>query len=283
MADFGTSRHALRVQPVGEAALHPPEPWAEAATDHDPAARADEPLGFVHSIEAGSSVDGPGLRLVVFLTGCTLRCQYCHNPDTWDRYNGRPTTLARMRREIGKYAVALRVAGGGVTLSGGEPLMQPAFTRAVLAACREMGLHTALDTSGRLGAAFSDDDLALVDLHLLDIKSGDPETYARVTGQPLQPTLDYAARLSALGRPLWVRFVLVPGLTDAPDNVARVADICAGLRGVERVEVLPFHQMGREKYRRLGIAYPLDAAVSPEAAVLARVRGQFAARGLTVR
>jgi pyruvate formate lyase activating enzyme len=283
MADYAAHRHALRLQPVGEAPLHAPDPWDEPAPDHDLAASADEPVGFVHSIEAGSSVDGPGLRLVVFLTGCTLRCQYCHNPDTWDRYNGHPTTLARMLREIGKYRVPLRIAGGGVTLSGGEPLMQPAFTRAVLAACKAMGLHTALDTSGRLGAALDDDDLALVDLHLLDIKSGDPETYLRVTGQPLQPTLDYAARLSAAARPSWVRFVLAPGLTDAPDNVARVADICAGMRGLERVEVLPFHQLGREKYRRLGIAYPLERTEPPDAPLLARVRGQFAERGLDVR
>jgi pyruvate formate lyase activating enzyme len=283
MTDFVTNRHALRVQPVGEAALHPHEPWDEARPDHDPDARPDDPLGFVHSIEAGSTVDGPGLRLVVFLTGCTLRCQYCHNPDTWDRYNGRPTTLARMRREIAKYAKALRVAGGGVTLSGGEPLMQPAFTRAVFGACKTMGLHTALDTSGRLGAAFSDEDLALVDLHLLDIKAGDPDTYRRVTGQPLQPTLEYAARLSAQARPCWVRFVLVPGLTDAPDNVARIADICAAQRGLERVEVLPFHQMGRDKYRKLGITYPLAKAEPPGPALQDRVRAQFAARGLDVR
>jgi pyruvate formate lyase activating enzyme len=283
MADFGASRHSLRVQPVGEAALHPHEPWDTVAAEHDPDARPDDPLGFVHSFEAGSTVDGPGLRLVAFLTGCTLRCQYCHNPDTWDRYNGRPTTLARMRREIGKYRLALQVAGGGVTLSGGEPLMQPAFTRAVFQACREMGLHTALDTSGRLGAAFTDEDLSLVDLHLLDIKSGDPETYARVTGQPLRPTLDYAARLSALARPVWVRFVVVPGLTDAPDNVARVADICAGLRGLERVELLPFHQMGRDKYRRLGLGYALETVAAPDAALMARIREQFAARGLDAR
>lgn len=283
MDGFGANRHALRLQPVGEAALHGPDPWDDVAAPEDPAAGPDEPIGFVHSIEAGSAVDGPGLRLVVFLTGCTLRCQYCHNPDTWDRHNGHPTTLARMLAEIGKYRAALRIAGGGVTLSGGEPLMQPAFSRAVLTACKAMGLHTALDTSGRLGAAFSDDDLALVDLHLLDIKSGDPETYRRVTGQPLQPTLDYAARLSAAARPSWVRFVLAPGLTDAPGNVARVADICAGMQGLERVEVLPFHQMGREKYRKLGLHYPLARMAPPDAATLQRVRAQFAARGLDVR
>jgi pyruvate formate lyase activating enzyme len=282
MSDFARTRYQLRLQPVGEHALLPQDPWHGPSEPPGFAATEDDPLGFVHSFEAGSAVDGPGLRFVLFLTGCTLRCRYCHNPDTWDKYNGRPTTLARAVHEIAKYREVLRISKGGVTLSGGEPLMQPAFARALLRACQAMGLHTCLDTSGRLGANLADDELALADLVLLDIKSGDPETYAQVTGQPLQPTLDFAQRLAAHGRPFWVRFVLVPGLTDAPDNVERVADICSGLGSLERVEVLPFHQMGRQKYRDLGLPYALETAGPPDATLLARVRGQFAARGLAV-
>ena len=121
-----------------------------------------------------------------------------------------------------------------------------------------------------------------IDLNLLDLKSGDPAIYEKVTRQPLQPTLDYARRLSALGRPMWIRFVLVPGLTDGYDNVEKVADICAGLRSVERVEILRFHQMGRDKWHKLGLAYPLENVEPPEAALTERVRAQFRSRGLTV-
>jgi pyruvate formate lyase activating enzyme len=128
----------------------------------------------------------------------------------------------------------------------------------------------------------TDADLMDIDLHLLDIKSGDPDTYKRITNQPLQPTLDYARRLSALGRPMWVRFVLVPGLSDDYDNVEKVADICAELKSLERVEILRFHQMGREKWHSLGLTYPLENVEPPDAEVTERVRGQFRSRGLTV-
>ena len=239
-------------------------------------------VGYVHSWEVGSTVDGPGLRFVGFLTGCLLRCQYCHNPDTWHLYNGQAVTVARAMEVIGTYAQVLKISRGGVTLSGGEPMLQPAFTMEVLRRCHQLGLHTCLDTSGRLGDRFSDADLMAIDLNLLDIKSGDAATYERVTRQPLQPTLDYARRLSTLGRPLWVRFVLVPGLTDDYENVERVADICAGLQSLERVEILRFHQMGRDKWQRLGLAYTLAQTEAPAAELTERVRGQFRNRGLIV-
>ncbi|MBP7002157.1 pyruvate formate-lyase-activating protein [Amaricoccus sp.] len=245
-------------------------------------APADELVGYVHSIEVGSTVDGPGIRFVLFLTGCPMRCQYCHNPDTWHKHNGAKYPLSRIMYQIGKYTEVLRISGGGLTISGGEPAMQPKLVSAIMREAKALGMHTCLDTSGRLGTNLSDADLANIDLHLLDIKSGDPETYERVTGHPLQPTLDYARRLTDLGRPLWVRFVLAPGLTDAEENVARVAEICAGLPTLERVEVLRFHQMGKEKYRKLGIPYPLAETEPPSPELAERVRGQFRARGLTV-
>jgi pyruvate formate lyase activating enzyme len=139
-----------------------------------------------------------------------------------------------------------------------------------------------MDTSGRLGDRFTDAELMDIDLNLLDIKSGDPAIYEKATRQPLQPTLDYARRLSALGRPMWVRFVLVPGLTDGVDNVEKVADICAGLKSLERVEILRFHQMGRDKWHKLGLEYPLENVEPPDAELSERVRGQFRSRGLTV-
>ena len=242
----------------------------------------DDLVGYVHSYEVGSTVDGPGLRFVGFLTGCLLRCQYCHNPDTWHKYNGHPVTVSRAMRQIGKYVHVLKISKGGITLSGGEPMVQRPFVTRIFRRCKELGLHTCMDTSGRLGDRFTDQELMDIDLNLLDIKSGDPAVYETITRQPLQPTLDYAHRLSALGRPMWIRFVLVPGLSDDFGNVEKVADICAGLRSVERVEILRFHQMGSNKWQKLGLEYSLKTVEPPDAELTERVRGQFRSRGLTV-
>ena len=175
------------------------------------------------------------------------------------------------------------MAGGGVTLSGGEPLQQPGFVRQVFAACKQMGLHTALDTSGFLGDRADDSLLDVTDLVLLDIKSGDPATYRKVTRTGrLAPTVRFAQRVAARRIPIWVRFVLVPGLTDDEANVAAVAEIVASIPTVERVEVLPFHRMGAAKYAALGREFPLAGTPPPDAELVDRVRAQFAARGLAV-
>jgi len=234
----------------------------------------------VHSWEVGSTVDGPGLRFVAFLTGCLLRCQYCHNPDTWHKHNGRPVTVLRALREIGKYTQVLKLSRGGVTLSGGEPMVQHAFMAQVFRRCKALGLHTCVDTSGRLGDRLTDAELMDIDLQLLDIKSGDPAVYERLTHQPLQPTLDYALRLSALARPMWIRFVLVPGLTDDLDDLARTAEFASGLGTVERVEVLPFHQMGRYKWERLGLEYSLANVAPPDSKAVERACDVFRKFGL---
>ena len=256
--------------------------YAPYASDTDEVEETDDLTGYVHSYEVGSTVDGPGIRFVAFLTGCPLRCQYCHNPDTWHKLNGQPVPVSRSMRQIGKYAQVLKISKGGITISGGEPVLQRKFLTRIFRLCKELGLHTCLDTCGRLGHMLTDQDLMDVDLNLLDIKSGDPSIYEKVTSQPLQPTIDYARRLSALGRAIWVRFVLVPGLTDDYDNVEKVADICAELRSLERVEILRFHQMGRDKWKKLGLEYKLENVEPPSAELAERVRGQFRSRGLTV-
>lgn len=239
--------------------------------------------GWVHSFEVGSTLDGPGIRFVLFLTGCLLRCQYCHNPDTWHLKAGRRLSRDAILAEIVRYRQALTIARGGVTFSGGEPLLQDRLTMALVDGCRELGLHTALDTSGRLGARLSDAEIARIDLQLLDIKAGDEETHERVTRHPLAPTLAYARRLAALGRPTWIRFVLVPGLTDGEDQIERLADLIAELGPiVERVEVLRFHQMGRHKWEALELDYTLANTEPPDAVLVERVRGQFRSRGLKV-
>jgi pyruvate formate lyase activating enzyme len=276
------SRYELHVAREGAAenkALH--DYLAVYPADLEEAKEKDV-VGYVHSYEVGSTVDGPGIRFVGFLTGCLMRCKFCHNPDTWHKHNGHAVPVSRAMRQIGKYANVLKLSGGGITLSGGEPMVQKAFMTQIFRRCKQLGLHTAIETTGRLGERFSDAELRDIDLHILDIKGGDPATFERVSGQPLQPTLDYGRRLSALGLPMWIRFVLVPGLTDGNDNVEKLADLVAGLQNVERVEILPFHQMGRDKWHKLGLRYELEKTEPPSAALTERVRGQFRSRGLTV-
>ena len=278
-----SSRYELHISPLGEAENKAARSYHDSyPTDVEELEEAADLTGYVHSIEVGSTVDGPGIRFVLFLTGCPMRCQYCHNPDTWHKDNGEPYKLSQIMEKLGRYVEVLKISQGGITISGGEPVLQHAFATSVFRRCKALGMHTCLDTSGRLGARLTDAELDDVDLQLLDIKSGDPATYKRVTGHRLEPTLDYARRLSDRRRPLWVRFVLVPGLTDEPANVEKVADICAGLRSLERVEVLRFHQMGLAKYKELGVPYPLEHAEPPTAELTERVRGQFRSRGLPV-
>jgi pyruvate formate lyase activating enzyme len=238
-------------------------------------------VGRVHSWELVTGLDGPGTRLTVFLSGCVLRCQYCHNPDTWRLSEGKLTTLDDLMDRITRRAAALKIMHGGVTLSGGEPLIQRPFVTNVLRRCKELGLHTALDTSGFLGMRAEDELLDLVDLVLLDVKAGLPETYRTVTGRELAPTLRFGRRLRDRGTPIWIRYVLVPGLTDGEDDVRIVADYAASLGDVvERVEVLPFHQMGKNKWKALQIPYPLEHTMPPSDELVTRVRETFRSRGL---
>lgn len=276
------SRYEYRVTHEGAAENKVSDYYAVYADDLGKTPENEDVVGYVHSWEVGSTVDGPGIRFVAFLTGCLLRCQYCHNPDTWHKHNGHPVTVARALREIGKYAQVLKISRGGVTLSGGEPMVQREFTMEIFRGCKQLGLHTCIDTSGRLGEMMTDEDLGYIDLNLLDIKSGDPEIYKTITHNALQPTLDYARRLSELGRPMWIRFVLVPGLSDDYGNVEKLADFVGGLKTVERVEILRFHQMGRDKWHKLGLPYQLENVEPPDAELSERVREQFRSRGLTV-
>ncbi|MFE7940177.1 pyruvate formate-lyase-activating protein [Streptomyces griseoincarnatus] len=240
-----------------------------------------EPVtGRIHSWDLSTGVDGPGTRFVLFLSGCPLRCLYCANPDTWHMRDGKPATVDEVMAEIAKYRAFLTTAGGGVTLTGGEALLQPAFTASVLRRCKELGLHTALDTSGFLGARASDALLADTDLVLLDIKSFDVRTYRRLTGGDLAPTLDFATRLDRSGKRVWIRYVLVPGWTDDEDAVEGLAGFLSGLGCVERVDILPFHKLGAHKYEALGVPFPLRDTPAPDTALVDQVRGQFRGHGL---
>ncbi|WP_188262782.1 pyruvate formate-lyase-activating protein [Azospirillum tabaci] len=236
--------------------------------------------GWVHSVETGGTVDGPGLRYVLFLAGCPLRCQYCHNPDTRHMHDGSPAQSSDVLADIATYADFLHRAHGGLTISGGEPLVQPEFCAAIYRGAKELGLHTALDTSGFLGSHADDHLLADVDLVLLDIKAFKEATYRAVTGVPLRPTLEFAERLSAMRKPIWLRYVLVPGLTDHLDEIEGLAEFAAGLEVVERVDVLPFHKMGEFKWKQLGLPYALATTEPPPPELTERVRGIFRTHGL---
>lgn len=237
-------------------------------------------MGFLHSFTTGSTVDGPGVRVVAWTSGCQFRCLYCHNPDTWNMTNGTPVTLGRATEELGKYRRGLQVMSGGFTLSGGEPLMQDRFAVRLLAAARRMEIHTALDTNGSLGDRLSDKELEDIDLVLLDIKGWDRERHYKLTGADNGPVLDFARRLSKFKRPIWVRFVLVPGLTDDSEEIFHIARFAASLGNVQRVDVLPFHQMGRFKWKQLKLSYALDEIQPPPRQAVVAACEQFRAEGL---
>jgi pyruvate formate lyase activating enzyme len=240
-------------------------------------------FGYVHSYESSSRYDGPGLRVVLFVSGCLLRCSYCHNPDTWHLKDGTYVSAEHVINRLGTFAAALRSLDGGLTISGGEPMVQLGFTARILAAARQMGLHTAIETSGFLGDRADDSYLSRLDLVLLDIKSGDPETYRRATGRDLAPTLRFAERLAAIGKPVWVRFTLVPGLTDDPANVDTIARFVAPMKNVEWVEVQPFHQLGAFKWKAMKLDYKHANTAAAPPGLVNRVIEQFRAAGCRAR
>ena len=245
-------------------------------------ALASGEMGFLHSFTTGSTVDGPGVRVVAWTSGCQFRCVYCHNPDTWTLSNGIPVTIGNAIEQLRKYRAGLKVMSGGFTLSGGEPLMQDRFAVKLFTAAKEMGIHTALDTNGSLGARLSDAELNKIDLVLLDIKCWDAERHRQITGMEVGLVLDFARRLADRKRPIWLRYVLVPGLSDDPEHISRLASFAASLGIVERVDVLPFHQMGRFKWKELKLNYTLNDIQPPTVEAVEDACAQFRVQGLKV-
>ena len=241
-------------------------------------------LGFLHSFTTGSAVDGPGIRVVAWTSLCMFRCKYCHNPDTWTLSNGTPVTIGQAIDELRKYVAGLKAMKGGFTLSGGEPLMQAKFASRLFAGAKEMGIHTAIETNGFYGEKLSDVELANnIDLVILDMKAFKPgTTQARDrAGIDNAPVIAFAERLGRTRHPMWLRYVLVPGLTDVDDEMKRLAEFAASLGVVQRVEVLPFHQMGRYKWERLGLEYTLAQTDPPSQEVVDHALGIFRKAGLT--
>lgn len=236
--------------------------------------------GFIHSFTTGSAVDGPGVRIVGWLSGCQFRCVFCHNPDTWKVTNGTPVRLARAVEVVSQYKTSLRTMKGGLTISGGEPLLQYRFLSKLFRAIHTLGIHTTLETNGYFGERLSDDDLASIDLVMLGLKAIEPVLHKRLTGMDVKPIHEFARRLAARRHPVWIRFVVVPGWTDKMEEVDRMVEFAASLGNVERVDVLPFHQMGRYKWEKLGMEYQMRDAQPPSRETVAEVLSRFHAAGL---
>ena len=276
MSSLGTlevgSRHDLRV------GISPDAPDEDKFKDDGEGA-----FGYAHSYETSSRYDGPGLRVVLFLSGCLLRCTYCHNPDTWHLKDGTYVSAQQVLDRLGGFASAIRALDGGLTISGGEPMVQLAFTKRILAGAKKMGLHTAIETSGFLGDRADESFLSVLDLVLLDIKSSNPATYKKVTARDLAPTLRFAERLTKMNKPVWVRFTLVPGHTDDPANVEGIAKFVAPMKNVEWVEIQPFHQLGAFKWKAMNLEYKHVDTQRPTPELINRVLEQFRAAGCRVR
>jgi pyruvate formate lyase activating enzyme len=238
--------------------------------------------GFMHSFTTGSAVDGPGMRVVGWMTGCQFQCVFCHNPDTWKVHNGMPVTVSRAVEVVKQYRIGLATMKGGLTLSGGEPLLQHRFVINVFKAVREAGIHTTLETNGHLGARLTDEDLDSIDLVMLGLKAITPDLHKRLTGADNTTAHEFARRLAAQKRPVWIRYVVVPGWTDNLEEANKMADFAASLGNVQRVDVLPFHQMGKFKWEKLGMDYQMRDAQVPSRETVNEIIARFQSAGLKV-
>lgn len=226
-------------------------------------------VGHVHSIFAGGTVDGPGIRFVIFLKGCPLRCQYCHNPDTWTVEGAKDYTVDEIVNQALRYK-GYFANGGGVTVTGGEPLMQIDFVIELFTELKKRNIHTAIDTSGII---YNKDNpnviskleklLSVTDLVLLDIKHINNDEHIKLTGKPNSNILEFAKYLSDNNHKMWIRHVLVPGITLNDEYLTQTKDFIESLNNVEKIEVLPYHTMGTVKYEQLGMKYPLEGVNAP--------------------
>lgn len=226
-------------------------------------------MGYIHSIQTFGTVDGPGVRFVVFFQGCPMRCQYCHNPDTWEMAAGKEKSVDEILEMFERNRAFYKT--GGITATGGEPMMQMDFLLELFTKAKEKEIHTCLDTSGiffqkawvdaknRTGEAFEKIEklMQVTDLVMLDIKHIDSQVHEKLTGHGNEQVLAFAAYLNEIQKPVWIRHVVVPGITDNEEQLTRVGEFLKTLSNVKKLEVLPYHTLGENKYENLGIEYPL--------------------------
>lgn len=229
--------------------------------------------GRIHSFDTFGTVDGPGIRFVLFTQGCALQCQYCHNPDSWDMSAGRQMDVEEVLQEIEPYLEYYRRSGGGITVTGGEPTLQAPFLARLFQECkRRWGLHTVLDTNGFCEPSHARELLDVTDLVLLDLKQINPEQHIALTAQPNDRILRFAQFLSERNQAMWIRHVLVPGWTDAYNDLYELGKFIGTLNGVEKLELLPYHRMGVYKWQQMGKEYPLESCPTPTDREVARAR-----------
>jgi len=221
--------------------------------------------GRVHSVESCGTVDGPGIRFIIFLQGCLMRCKYCHNRDTWDTEGGKEMSVDELMAEIVQYRHFMNASGGGITISGGEAMLQPEFVKAMFEACRMEGIHTCLDTNGFVRRI--DDTvkgvLDVADLVLLDIKQMDNDKHIDLTHVSNKYTLQFANYLAKLNQPVYLRYVVVPEITDNEDDVHALGKFIEPMKNIEKIELLPYHELGKHKWTAMGEIYPLDGVSPP--------------------
>ncbi len=227
--------------------------------------------GYVHSLQSLGTVDGPGVRSVVFLSGCPLRCVYCHNPDTWERQESQLTDANELAERLLSFYSFIK--NGGVTFSGGEPLLQAEFVTEVSSILQKAGLHIAIDTCGAPITLFAERLMETADLFLLDIKMTSEEDYKRYTGGSLQATLTFLDRLEELQKDVWIRHVVVPGINDTDEDMQRLAKLIGGYNCIKKVELLPFKNLCLEKYHTLNIPFPLEGTPPMRTDEIERLEG----------
>ncbi|NLJ41702.1 MAG: pyruvate formate lyase-activating protein [Clostridiales bacterium] len=236
--------------------------------------------GRIHSVETMGTVDGPGIRYVVFMQGCPLRCIFCHNRDAWDPKAGREVTVDELMEDINKYMYFLKSSGGGVTATGGEPVLQAEFTRELFTRVRELGLNTVMDTSGFTDADKAEELLEVTDLILLSIKHAVEENHRKITGVGTKKIISFLNHLRDIGKPVWIRYVIIPGYTDDPADLERLAIMLKDYDNVKLVEILPYHDMGAYKWEEMGYEYPLKGVPVPDAKMMGESRAIFKGHGL---
>lgn len=225
--------------------------------------------GNIHSIETFGTVDGPGIRYVIFTQGCLLRCQFCHNADTWEIGSGKKMSVSEIIDDLRSYLPFIESSGGGITVSGGEPLLQIPFLIELFKECKKIGVHTTVDSSGGCYSSAPlfqqqlQELLQYTDLILLDLKHIDRKKHIKLTGLPNDHILEFAKYLSQRNVPIWIRHVLVPGITDDPEDLRQMGNFIRTLNNVQKIDILPYHRLGVYKWEALGLKYPLENVIPP--------------------
>lgn len=225
--------------------------------------------GNIHSIETFGTVDGPGIRYVIFTQGCLLRCQFCHNADTWEIGSGKKMSVSEIVDDLRSYLPFIESSGGGITVSGGEPLLQIPFLIELFKECKKIGVHTTIDSSGGCYSSAPlfqqqlSELLQYTDLILLDLKHIDRKKHIKLTGLPNDHILEFAKYLSQHNIPIWIRHVLVPGITDEPEDLRQMGNFIRTLNNVQKIDILPYHRLGVYKWEALGLKYPLENVIPP--------------------